>query len=280
MSDKIFYVESRDDKGITGYVPAKFLMRNGAYVMNPAPGGSQQSYIYSDGSGNNKMSGVTANPDNYLIVPKIYTELHARDFAARIAQAWSSSYPGDLTGAAGPVKAVLDMAKAFVQGGSQDLQRNPQWGIPDGSVVPAFVGAASNHLGFVTGLAGIPKALSQIGGGAANTINADVVQTARGILHLPTTSIDTHGPYGLSRQNDANISQGYSDGIAASQPPSGFDYYGYGTPARRAGQIGDGKGIAEWTSYLGGVDPEEPTPPAWQPQADQPIRYLGSRRVQ
>jgi hypothetical protein len=35
------------------------------------------------------------------------------------------------------------MAEAFSQGGSQDLQRNPQWGIPKGSFVPAFVGSAS-----------------------------------------------------------------------------------------------------------------------------------------
>jgi hypothetical protein len=44
-------------------------------------------------------------------------------------------------------------------------------------------------------------------------------------------------------------------------------------------QIGDGTDIAPWISAMSGIDPQEPTPPAWPPQADTPIRYL-SRRVQ
>jgi hypothetical protein len=63
------------------------------------------------------------------------------------------------------------MIDAFSQGGSQDLQRNPQWGIPEGSVVPAFVGSASYHLGSVTRWSGIPREWEEIGGGMANLEN-------------------------------------------------------------------------------------------------------------
>ena len=129
----------------------------------------------------------------------------------------------------------------------------------------------------------------QIGGGVANTINGDVVQPARKSFGYEATNIDTSGPYGLSRQNDANLSQGYADGVAArntsepfeavSKAPAPFDGYGYNAePERRASQIGDGRGIAGLIASLAGIDPQEPTPPVWPLQADRPIRYLG--RVQ
>ena len=79
MPDRRFYVESSNDQRSTGYVSAPFLTRNGAYVMNPTPGGSQREAIYSDRSGNNGTSGEEANPDNYFIVPANYTEQKARD---------------------------------------------------------------------------------------------------------------------------------------------------------------------------------------------------------
>ena len=156
-------------------------------------------------------------------------------------------------------------------------------------MVKAFVGGASNHLGFVTGYAGVPKEWPQIGGGVANMINGDVVQPTNKFLNRDYTDIDTSGPYGLSQQNDANITQGYSDGVAArkipapfeatSKAPLPFDNYGYHRqPERQAGQIGDGRGIAGLIDSLAGIDPQEPTPPVWPPQADRPIRYLG--RVQ
>ena len=64
MSDRIFYVGAQDaDNALTGYVPAKFLVRDGRYLMDPTPGGSQKSYLYSDGMGNNKTRGSVANPD-------------------------------------------------------------------------------------------------------------------------------------------------------------------------------------------------------------------------
>jgi hypothetical protein len=115
-------------------------MRNGTYVMDPTPGGSQGAYLYSDGSGNNKTDGSVANPNNYLVVPANYTEQKARDFAAGITDTWYKAHPGDETGTAGPNQALMNMSEAFNQGGSQDLQRHPQWGIPNGSTVPAFIG--------------------------------------------------------------------------------------------------------------------------------------------
>jgi hypothetical protein len=270
MSDRIFYVGAQDDNDpLTGYVPAKFLMRNGMYVKDPTPGGSQGSFLYSDGLGRNKTDGSVANPHNYLIVPANYTEQQAKDFAARITNTWYTAHPGDETSTAGPNQALMDMAEAFFQGGSQDLQRHPQWGIPKGSVVPAFVGSASNHLGYITALTPVPSILSEVGGGAANLSHT-----------LSKPSIDTSGPYWLSQQNHANIMQGFSDGLAASKPPSRFNGHGYGPQAQRApDQVGDGNGIADFSAAVADVDPEEPTPPTWPPLADKPIRYLGSRRA-
>ena len=100
MSDPVFYVgaqDSNDRKRTTGYVPAKFLMRNGRYVMDPMPGGSQNAFVYSDALGGDKTRGEVANPNNYLIVPENHTEQKAKDFAARIADAWGNT-PGDETG--------------------------------------------------------------------------------------------------------------------------------------------------------------------------------------
>jgi hypothetical protein len=302
LSDQNFYVGAEDPKTkkITGYVPAKFLMRNGMYVMDPTPGGSQQANLYSDGLGI-KTGGRVANPNNYLIVPANYTEQQAKDFAAGIADTWGNT-PGDETGGAmGLNQALANMAAAFAQGGSQDLQRHPQWGIPKGSFVPAFISSASNHLGYVTALGGLPKFLSEFAGGVVNEYH-----------HQSNPAIDDSGPYWLSRQNHANISQGFSDGLAASKPPSPFNDYGYGPQAQRAaGQIGDANGLgqvngnnppasvfdtgaptaqfdlpdqinssggpADWAAALAGVDPQEPARPGWPPLADRPIRYLGRR---
>jgi hypothetical protein len=110
-------------------------MRNGEYVMNPRPGGSQKSYVYSDGRGNDQTDGRVANPNNYLMVPADYTEQKAKDFAAQIADIIGRVYPEDEMGAAGLHQALGQMIGAFSRGGSQDLQRHPQWGIPKGSVV-------------------------------------------------------------------------------------------------------------------------------------------------
>ncbi len=279
MPDKIFYVGATDqNRKFTGYVPAKFLMRNGAYVMNPMPGGSQKSFIYSDAAGSNKTAGSNANPYNYLIVPETYTEQQARDFAAGIAHTLGGVSPEDKTGAAGQMRAIRQMTAAFFQGGSQDLQRHPQWGVPKGSIVPAFVGGGSNHLGYVTGLAGLPAEWSEIGGGTANWINGHVVQPVKSLFG-PSTEIDSSGPHGLSPENYANIVQGYSDGLAARMPPSPFNDYGY-SPRRSAGRIGEGNGGL--LASVAGIDPQNPTQPAPPPQnggspeitSKGPVRFL------
>lgn len=245
MPAGIFYVEAKDDNGVTGYVPARFLMRNGAHVMNPTPGGSQQSFVYSDARGSGQTKGSVANPDNYLIVPENYTEQQARDFATEIANSLNRVYPEDETGSMGPNQAREKMTAAFRQGGPQDLQRHPQWGVPKGSAVPAFVGAASNHLGYVSGLAGLPVIWPEVAGGAANWINGNLIQQVnKRILGRRSTSIDTSGPYGLSQQNHDNISQGFSDGLEASKAPVPFDDYGNRPQTGQdAGRIGDGNGV-------------------------------------
>jgi hypothetical protein len=275
MPDPRFYVGAQDEHdNLTGYVPAKFLMRNGAYVMDPTPGGSQNAYLYSDASDANKTPCSIANPNNYLVVPANYTEEKARDFAGQIADMIGRTYPEDQTGT-GLHEALGRMFGAFLRG-SQDLQRNSQWGIPEGSSYRPFVGSASNHLGYVTGLAGLPKELSEIGGGVANGVNS----VWQSIKKLGSSNIDTDGPFWLSKQNHANITQGFSDGVAASQQPAPFNDFGNGPQAQPApDQIGDGNGIAPWISAMSGIDPQEPAPPAWPPEADTPIRYM-SRRVQ
>lgn len=271
MSDQIFYVGAQDRKNrekVTGFVPAKFLMRRGRYVMDPMLGGSQEAFLYSDAVGNDKTNGRTANPYNYLIVPDVHTERKAKDFAAQIAGTWRN-VPGDEAGGAlALIQALLGMKAAFGQGGSQDIQRNPQWGIPKNSFVPAFIGSASDHLGYVAALSGLPKALVEIAGGYINERNADNQRPDE-------PRIDTGGPRGLSWHNYHNITQGFSDGLAASEPLSPFNDYGSGLQLRRpADQIGDGNGVAGWEYSLSGIDPQEPTPPAWPPLTDRPIRYL------
>jgi hypothetical protein len=160
MPDSVFYVGAQDRKDrrkFTGYVPAKFLMRNGRYVMDPTPGGSQNAFMYSDASGSDKTGGPVANPNNYLIVPRIHTEQAAKDFAAQIAEMQGSNPTDETGGLAGLAQTSMAMRSAFGQGGSQDLQRNPRWEIPKESFVPAFTGSASDHLGYVTAQAGFPR---------------------------------------------------------------------------------------------------------------------------
>jgi hypothetical protein len=62
MAEATFYVGSEKERKLTGYVPAKFLIRNGAYVVDPRPGGSQNAFLYSDAQGSNRTVGHLANP--------------------------------------------------------------------------------------------------------------------------------------------------------------------------------------------------------------------------
>ncbi len=79
MTDRIFYTaadapQNSGARKITGYVPSKFLVRNGAYVVDPVPGASQNANLYSDSQGSNKTDGKIANPNNYVVVPANYSE--------------------------------------------------------------------------------------------------------------------------------------------------------------------------------------------------------------
>ena len=271
MSDSKFYVAAVDgNRLVTKYVPAKFLTRNGAYVTDPTPGGSQRTDFYSGPAGSDLTNGTVANPNNYLVVPANYSEEKARDFAAGIAKMANTFDPD--TGDPGLDAALARMASDFSQGGAQDLQRHPQWGIPRGSVVPAFVGSASDHLGYVTAQAGLPVQSAEIGGGALNGLHR-LVQKGKDFIGLPHDDkpIDTSGPYWLSQQNEANIQQGYSDGLAAKRRPAPFDAEAGAQAPLQSSQLGNG--IADWTSSLSGIDPDE-APPSASPPWNRPVRYL------
>mgnify|MGYP000087598157 CR=1 FL=1 len=75
MSDRVFYAAAEDPNTheITGYVPSKFLIRNGAYVVDPVPGASQNANLYSDNLGSDRTNGKIANPNNYVVVPANYS---------------------------------------------------------------------------------------------------------------------------------------------------------------------------------------------------------------
>jgi len=95
MSDRIFYVGAQDaDNALTGYVPAKFLVRDGRYLMDPTPGGSQRAPLFSDGMGSNRTDGGVTSPDNYLIVPANYSEQQAPDRRRQGLAGWMSSLSG------------------------------------------------------------------------------------------------------------------------------------------------------------------------------------------
>ena len=258
MSERVFYVgaHSQDEAGehgsrkFTGYVPARFLTINGLPIVDPTPWGSQKAYIYADDKGAYKTD--AANPNNYLVVPANFSEAQARAYAAQIAKLQSIPVVG-------PAIARAKMGLDFRPNGSQDLQRDPQWGIPRESVVPAFVSGASHYLGLVSGLSNIPLEQVERGGGWTN--GGD----------------DQSGPHGVSQQNHQNLLKGRSDAAAMLSPAWLTNSYGYGSqgelPAR---QIGDGTG-ARWTSSLYGMDPMNPTQPAGSQDANGPLGIVSNQ---
>jgi hypothetical protein len=252
MSDDVFYVGALDDNHqLSGFVPARFMTINGQPVADQTPGGPSGyiPYIYSDAQGSNKSD--EANPNNYMIVPAGFNEAHARAYADQIRQTMNNPEGG--------VPFVLTkMFFDFWRGGSQDLQRGSQWGIPEGSTVPAFASGASHYLGFVSGLTGLPLTLSHMGGGLLN-------------LH----GVDRSGPWGVSQQNDKNLMQGWSD-ATATPPPSWIAGTGAGFPDQPPiGQIGGG-GKAGWISTLQGIDPANPTQPT-PPQKPRPLGLVSNQ---
>lgn len=271
MPDRIFYAAAEDQKPphrITGYVPSKFLVRDGAYVVDPIPGTSQKANLYSDSLGNEQTDGRIANPNNYVVVPANYDAQQARDFGARLAAAQRIS----------PIAALTMMAYGFRDDGSEDLQRNPQWGIPPNSFVRAYTSAASDHFGNVTASAGVPRELAESGGAMHNWLSWARSKAASVLGSSDVHPIDIEGKYGLSKVNEANIAQGYAAGLAANRPPAPFNDYGYNPqPQAAAGQIGDGNGISPFPAMLHGINPDEAAPPEWPPQQSSPVRYLSSK---
>jgi hypothetical protein len=253
MSDQVFYVGAldRNDK-FSGLVKARFLTINGQPAVDPTPGGPKNRipYIYSDDQGADKSD--KANPNNYVIVPANFDEAHARAYAAQIAGIQSIPV-------AGTPLAQAKLGIDFKRWGSQDLQRGPQWGIPEGSTVPAFASGASHYLGFVSGLNGIPLGYSEIGGKVTNPFNED-----------PT------GPYGISQQNYQNLVRGQSDATAMHSPVWLANNFGYGPQGQSpAGQIGDRAGSG-WISSLRGIDQTHPTPPAGPQKASGPLGIVSN----
>ncbi|MGJ4946442.1 hypothetical protein ACQR1W_38205 [Bradyrhizobium sp. HKCCYLS1011] len=160
------------------------------------------------------------------------------------------------------------MTRDFWPGGPEELQRNPRWGIPDNSFVRAYISAASDHFGYVTGAAGLPEELAQFGGGLHNRLSKNIFKP----------DVDTSGNWGLSKVNEANIGQGYAAGVAARRMPAPFNSYGYlGQVDDSPSVIGDGGGISPVKETLAGVNPDEQPPPAWPPGQSAPVRYLSTR---
>lgn len=254
MSDQVFYVGALDRDGkFSGHVKARFLTINGQPVVDPTPGGPDKRipYIYAGDQGADKSD--RANPNNYVIVPANFTEDQARAYAAQISRIQNIPVVGTPW-------ALKRMFFDFKPKGSQDLQRGLQWGIPEGSVVPAFVSGASHYLGFVSGLTGIPLELSEIGGKATNPYNKD-----------------PSGPYGISQQNFQNLVRGQSDATAMHSPVWMANNFGYGSQGQTpAGQIGDGTG-ARWISSLRGIDPLNPTLAAGPQRASGPLGLVSNQ---
>jgi hypothetical protein len=242
LSDQRFYVGAEDQKThkITGYVPSKFLARNGTYVVDPVPGASQLANVYSDSSGGNQTDGKIANPNNYVIVPTNYSEQQAKESSAQLAAA--QRFGGFNT-------TLPLMIYAFWPGGSEELQRNPRWGIPPNSFVRAYKSAASDHFGYVTAAAGLPRALAEFGGGVHNLFSKA----------FEDPDVDTSGKAGLSKVNEANIAQGYAAGLAARSAPSPSNAITPSSPT--SGNVDDSSTSAE------------------TPNQDSSVRYLGSRLV-
>jgi hypothetical protein len=233
MSAQVFYVGSRDkNNNRNGYVASRFYTLNGQPVVDPTPGGSQDAPIYSDPSGRYRTNGIVANPNNYLIVPEKFTDRRAKDYASRIADIQKVPLIGTAL-------AQARMGLDFRPGGSQDLQRDPQWGIPPDSFVPAYISSASHYLGLVSGLTGTPLDLVEIAGGRTNG------------------GKDTSGPHGVSQQNHANLVKGYADATALPELPVNHSGYGYQRQLP-PDQIGDGRGIANWGTSQGDIVPTFP----------------------
>ncbi|CCE04114.1 hypothetical protein BRAS3843_100008 [Bradyrhizobium sp. STM 3843] len=129
----------------------------------------------------------------------------------------------------------------------------------------------------MTAAAGLPMDWAELGGGVANGANA-ALQLLNRLRGKGSDAIDTGGPYWLSKQNHANLADGYAAGLASMRLPAPFNDYGYGTQSGGASaQIGAGGGISPFSDVLTGINPDEAAPPIWPPQQIKPVRYLSTR---
>lgn len=108
MAEQI-YAGAKRGKSVVGFVPAKFMTRDG----------------------NDRTERNIANPNNYLIVSANHDANHdeqkARGCAADITRKLNTvDTGGEDVGLAGPNEALIAMVQALRRGGTQDLQRHPQ----------------------------------------------------------------------------------------------------------------------------------------------------------
>ena len=255
MPDQIFYLDAKNRNSLkpNGYAPSKFLTINGQPVVDPMPGGSHVGNMYTDDRGSSQTAAAYGNPNNYLIDPNNFNEQRARDYASRISA--TQKIPG-----VGIAMARARTGLDFRPEGSEDLQRAPQWNVPANGFVPAYVSSASHYLGFVSGLTDTP---------------VDLIERVAGPIHGGPFR---NGPHGVSWQNHLNLVKGYGDATAMPNVERITNDFRYGPPAQAAaGQVGDGKGVANWVSSLYDVDPSNPTQPVAQQQTEGPLGLVSNK---
>ena len=207
MSQTTFYVL---DNGVPPkLVAAKYLYYNGAPVADPNASAKQTEIYNANGS----LFGFDAA--GYLIVPADYNLSNAMSFASSVAKAMAVSNVGPKGEAIkGLASGMAMMTKAFLRGGSQDLQRTYN-GTTNGPFVPAFVDAASFNLGVITAYAGIPLKWSEAGGGYN-------LMTSIGRTLQNKPPLNTGGALGLSQANTQSVQAGYTFGqmLPGAPPPA------------------------------------------------------------
>ncbi len=235
MKNDVFYVYpqiGRDTKGDIAAdksvaIPAKFLIVNGAPVVDPNPQGSMHVHLYTKLNSTGKIdeSSIFANPHNYLIGPANYTPAEAQNFASSVNTDMAfADLAGGLNAATGV--GVGEMLAAFMPGGEQDLQRGEAWGVPKGETSPAFTDGASWSFGYITQQVALPNEAAVVGAGGLNTGEHDgkaFLNWLSGGGSKPTQKLD--GPMGMSKTDYAAFQQGLADARAAGFSGSPLDFY-------------------------------------------------------
>lgn len=148
-----------------------------------------------DASGNTVMNPNTALP---LIVPANYDPTAAiaagQGIAARRDAIMSVGDPNST--AAAQMFVATEMARLFMQGGNQDLQRSYNTTV-DGSFVGSFTAAASYNLGLIGAAAGIDLTTIQAGGGIYNTVQW-IKSLLPGFSRIDVSGLFNNNPNNLS----------------------------------------------------------------------------------